>query len=320
MITKMLRNICLAALVATPVLAADYPEKPVRIVVPYNAGGAVDYVGRIAAAGLSEALGENFVVENRAGASGSIGIQHVSSSVPDGYTLLMTSVTSNAITSALKPESAGYDLKTDLAAVGIVGRVPLLLVAAGNVPAENVEELIAHAKEQDVPLSYASSGVGSTEHLGAMVFAEAAGVELEHIPYTGGAPAMADVVAGRVSLMVATVPTALPQIEAGKVKPMVLALPDRVSSLPNVPSAPEAGLDTFNVASVYGLLAPAGIDTAALATLQDALSGVVTSDDFATQMSERGIVPATETPSETADTYANEVDTWRARISNIEMQ
>ena len=320
MIRKLIQSVGLAALIATPALAADYPDKPVRIVVPYNAGGAVDYVGRVTAAGLSAALGENFVVENRAGASGSIGIQFVSTSAPDGYTLLMTSVTSNAITSALKPDSAGYDLKTDLTAAGIVGRVPLMLVAAENVPVNSVEELIAYAKTQERPLTFASSGVGSTEHLGAMVFAEAAGIELEHIPYTGGAPAMADVAAGRVQLMVATVATALPQVETGKVKALVVAMPDRIPSLPDVPSATDAGLDSFNVASVYGLLAPAAIDPAALEALKAALHGVVTGEEFAKQMSERGILPATETPDQTADVYANEVDTWWARVANVEMQ
>lgn len=317
---KTLRTICLAVLVATPAMAADFPEKPVRIVVPYNAGGAVDYVGRVTAAGLSKALGENFVVENRAGAAGSIGIQYVASAKPDGYTLLMTSVTSNAITSAIKPESAGYDLKQDLTPVGIVGLVPLLLVAANNVPANTVEELIAYAKSQDQSLTYASSGVGSTEHLGAVVFGEAAGIELEHIPYTGGAPAMADVVAGRVQLMVATLPTALPQIEAGMVKALAIALPERVATLPDVPSAPEVGLDSFNVASVYGLLAPKDIDAAALDTLKTALHGVVTDAAFAAQMNERGIVPSTETPDQAAAAYAKEIDVWSERISKIEIE
>lgn len=318
----MIRTI-LAALAATaafsaPAIAEGFPEQPVRIVVPYNAGGTVDYVGRVTAAEMGKLMGENFVVENRPGASASIGNQFVANSAPDGYTLLMTSVTSNAITTAMDPDKAGYVLKDDFAPVGAVGRVPLMLVAANNVPADTVEDLIAHAKAEEYPLTYATSGIGSTEHLGALVFADAAGLELEHIPYTGGAPAMADLVAGRVSLMVATVSTALPQIEAGAIKPMVVALPNRISMLPDVPSATDAGLESFNVASVYGLLAPADIDADAMTALKAALQEAVTSEGFVAQMGERGIVPSTDAPEDAQSIYDTEVDTWSERISAVE--
>ncbi|NIY96160.1 tripartite tricarboxylate transporter substrate binding protein [Salipiger sp. HF18] len=318
MIKSFLRVLAASAALAAPALAQDFPNQPVRVVVPYNAGGTVDYVGRVTAAEMGKLMGENFVVENRPGASASIGNQFVANAAPDGYTLLMTSVTSNAITTGLTPETAGYALKDDFTPVGAVGRVPLMLVAANNVPADTIEELIEYAKAEDLPLTYASSGIGSTEHLGAMVFADAAGLELEHIPYTGGAPAMADLVAGRVSLMVATVSTALPQVEANAIKPMVVAMPDRIDMLPDVPSASDAGLDGFNVASVYGLLAPVGIDEAALTALKAALQQTVAGEAFVTQMGDRGIVPSTDAPEDAATIYEAEIDTWAERILAVD--
>lgn len=318
MFNSVLRVLAASVALATPALAQEFPTQPVRVVVPYNAGGTVDYVGRVTAAEMGKLMGENFVVENRPGASASIGNQYVANAAPDGYTLLMTSVTSNAITSALNPDTAGYVLKDDFAPVGAVGRVPLMLVAANNIPADTIEELIEYAKAEELPLTYASSGIGSTEHLGAIVFADAAGIELEHIPYTGGAPAMVDLVAGRVSLMVATVSTALPQLEAGAIKPMVVAMPERIDMLPDVPSATDAGLDSFNVASVYGLLAPSDIDEATMSALRSALQETVSSEAFVTQMGERGIVPSTDAPEDAGKIYEAEVDTWSERVLAVD--
>ena len=309
----------LASMLAVPVgFAQDYPTKPVRLVVPYDADGAVDYVGRVLAQHLSEKLGQQFVVENRAGASGSIGAQAVLAAPSDGYTLLMTSVTSNAITTAINPDSAGYDLKEDFVAAGIVGRVPLVLVAATNVPAQSVEELTAYAAEQSQPIPYASSGVGSTEHLGAVLFAQIAGLDLLHIPYTGGAPAMADVVAGRVPLMVATVPTALPHIEANAVTPLVVALEQRIDALPNTPSAQETGLDGFDVASVYGVLAPADIDPAIVEALNSAIADVAADETFSAKLLERGIVSSSNIATTYAEFYEGDVDKWRALVETVD--
>lgn len=310
------------ALFATtaPGLAEGFPSKPARIVVPYNAGGAVDYVGRVSAENLSRLFGQNFIVENRPGASAAIGIQYVRNAAPDGYTLLFTSVTSNAITAAMDPGAGGYDLKTDLHPVGIVGRVPLVLVANASVPATTVAELIDYAKTSGQPLAYASSGVGSTEHLGALAFAQAAGLELRHIPYTGGAPAMTDVAAGRVPLMVATLPTAQPQIEAGTIRALAVAVDERVQNLPDVPTAAEAGLDGFSVASVYGLLAPAGIDADVLAALREKLAATVASPDFAQKMLDRGIIPNAQVIDDPDAAYAAEIDLWAGLVVQIETE
>lgn len=299
-------------------LAQDYPTKPVRLIVPYDAGGAVDYVGRVLAQHLSESLGQQVVVENRSGASGSIGAQAVLSAPADGYTLLMTSVTSNAITTAMSPDAADYDLLEDFVPAGIVGRVPLLLVAARNVPATTVDELVSHAGQQDQPLAYASSGVGSTEHLGAVLFGQLTELDLLHIPYTGGAPAMADVVAGRVPLMVATVPTALPHIDAESVTPLVIALDQRVEALPDVPSADEAGLESFDVASVYGVLAPAGVDASIVETLQEAIADVAADEDFSSQLAERGIVSSSNLTVSYDEFYRQDVNKWRDLVGSVD--
>ncbi|MEQ9811316.1 MAG: tripartite tricarboxylate transporter substrate binding protein [Azospirillaceae bacterium] len=308
-----------ASLAIVPVAAAqDYPERPVRIVVPYNAGGTVDFVGRVLAEHLSEHFGQQFVVENRPGASGSIGAQSVLAAAADGYTLFMTSVTSNAITTGLDPEAAGYDLIEDFVPAGIVGRVPLLLVAANDIPAESAEDLIAYANEQSQPLAYASSGVGSTEHLGAVLFGQIADVELLHVPYTGGAPAMADVVAGRVPLMVATVSTALPQIQANAITPVVIALEQRIDALPDVPSAPEAGLEGFDVASVYGLLAPVDVDPAIISTLNDAIAEIAADEAFSTTMLERGIISSANMSGTYAEFFQADVEKWHRLVESVD--
>ncbi|AMY70836.1 Bug family tripartite tricarboxylate transporter substrate binding protein [Frigidibacter mobilis] len=324
MLQKLLSGLTLTAMAlmtsAATVRADDYPSKPPRIVVPYNAGGAVDYVGRVSAEGLSKLFDQNFVVENRPGASAAIGIQFVKNAPPDGYTFLFTSVTSNAITAAMEPGAGDYDLKTDLQPVGIVGQVPLVLVVGASVPATTVAELIDYAKSQGTPLAYASSGVGSTEHLGALAFAKAAGIELRHIPYTGGAPAMTDVVGGRVPLMVATLPTAQPQIEAGTIKALAVAVDERVQNLPDVPTASEAGLEGFTVASVYGLLAPAGIDTHVLATLRENLATMVASRDFSQKMLDRGIIPNALVSDDPDGAYAAEIDLWHDLVAQIEAE
>lgn len=322
MLTKSLKMVAAVAIAlgsASPALA-EYPTKPVRVVVPYNAGGAVDYVGRVVAQDLSVVFDQNFVVDNRPGASASIGNQFVKNSRPDGQTLLFTSLTSNAITVAMEPETAGYDLEADFVSVGLVGSVPLVLVASGSLPVNSVSELIEYAKSQEQPLTYASSGIGSTEHLGALTFARAAGIELQHIPYTGGGPAMTDVAAGRVTLMVATLPTAQPQIEAGSIKALAVAMPGRVPALPDVPTAAESGLADFAVASVYNLLAPADIDPAVLSALREKLAEVVVSDAFQAKMTERGIVANLQIADEPDAAYLAEIESWRTRVAEIDTE
>ncbi|SMO86553.1 Bug family tripartite tricarboxylate transporter substrate binding protein [Paracoccus laeviglucosivorans] len=321
MTIRMLAAAAIAIATLAPTIsahAAEYPAKPSRIVVPYNAGGAVDYVARVVAEALGKGLGQNFVVENRPGASASIGIQFVTNARADGYTLLFTSITSNAITAAMEPDKVGYDLKADLQPVGIVGRVPLVLVTSQNIPANTIAELIEYSKEQEMPISFASSGIGSTEHLGALAFAQAAGIEMQHIPYTGGAPAMTDVAAGRVDLMVATLPTAQPQIEAGNIKALVIANDERVEILPEVPTAKEASLEGFDVASVYGLLAPAKIDAQALETLRGSLDEIAKSPEFAKMMLDRGIIPNAEVKADPDAAYSAELDLWRNLVAQIE--
>ncbi|AEQ50197.1 Bug family tripartite tricarboxylate transporter substrate binding protein [Pelagibacterium halotolerans] len=309
----------LASLLVTPALAQGYPEKPVRVIVPYNAGGAVDYLGRVLAQQLSEELGQQFVVENRAGASGNIGAQAVASSEADGYTLLMTSVTSSAITSALQPDTAGYNLDEDLEGVGMVGLVPFLLVSSAQTPAANFDEFLAYALEQGDALAYGSSGVGSAEHLGAELLAGIAGFEALHVPYTGAAPAMTDVVADRLPMMVATVPTALPHIDAGAVTPLVVALDSRIDSLPDVPSAPEAGIEGFDVVSLYGLLAPVGLSEDVKAALSEALSAVVEDSEFTTALEERGILPVEGGVESAQDMFLADVEKWYTRVKNTDL-
>ncbi len=301
---------------------ADYPDKTAKIIVPYSPGGAVDFVGRLVAKSLGEELDGNFIVENRDGASGNIGTQAAVLSRPDGHTLLMSALTSTAINTALRPDDVEFDLEEDLKPVAWIGEVPLVLIANQDVPVDDVDSLIDYAKDSSKPLAYSSSGVGSTEHLGAILFTQITDVDTLHVPFTGGAPAITAVVSGEVPIEVATIPTALPQIQEGNVKPLAVAMPDRLDVLPDTPTAEEAGVPDFQVSSSYVLLAPAAIEDDVRDALQKALSNIVKSEDFSKQLSDRGVIPSPEPVTDLGERYTAEIDKWHTLVkeANIEVK
>lgn len=300
--------------------AQDYPARPVQLVVPFSAGGAVDAVGRLVAQKLSDRLGKPVVVENRPGASGNIGAQGVARAPADGYTLLMAAITNYAINAPLQPAQVTYSLEKDLVPVGTVGNVPLILVVNPSVPANTLREFIQLAKSKPGQLTFASSGNGSTEHLAGELFKKIAGVDMLHVPYKGGAPAVADVMGGQVSAMVATTPNVLPNVKSNRLRALVIAMPSRNAQLPDVPAASEAGLPGFEVASLYGILAPAGTPQPVLDKLATELQAILKMPDTLERLQQIGVEASYSPPAESTRRISSEFAKWKKLIQDANIK
>ena len=237
--------------------AQDYPAKPVRIVVPYSAGGNADILGRTLAQKLGDALKQPFVVENRAGANGGIGTDFVAKSVPDGYTLLVTASGPITVNPTLY-KSVPYDALKDFAPISECAVYQYVLVTLATSPWKTIADIVAAARAKPGAVSYGSTGVGGGNHLSGELFALATGSQLTHVPYKGSAPALADLLGGQLSMMFDTVITSVPQIRAGKLRAFAVSSGKRASSLPDVPTMQEAGIKGFDISQWQGFLAPAG--------------------------------------------------------------
>ncbi|MCY7389105.1 MAG: tripartite tricarboxylate transporter substrate binding protein, partial [Burkholderiales bacterium] len=271
-----------------PATAQDYPAKPIKLIIPYPPGGATDVIGRIVALKLSEALGQQLIVDNRAGATGSIGAAAVATSPADGYTLLLGALTSHSINAALQP-NLSFDLAKDFVPIGVVGQVPLVFVVNPKVPVKTLKELMEYTKKNP-GVSYASSGNGSPQHMAGELFKSMTKLDMLHVPYKGSGPAMNDLIGGQVQSMIETMPAALPHIKSGSLRPLAVALPARSNNLPDVPTAAEAGLPDFIVTSMFGLLAPAKTPPAIIAKLTAALEKVLAAPDTQMRMEAQGVV------------------------------
>lgn len=290
--------------------SADYPNKPVRLVVPYAPGGATDVIGRLVAQQLSNSLGQQFVVENRAGAGGSIGAGQVAKSAADGYTLMLGAFTSHTINAALMPEMVPFDIKESFSYVSIVGRVPLVFVTHPSVPANNLTELIALAKEKPGELSFASAGNGSPQHMAVEMFQNQTGAQVLHVPYKGSGPALTDLVGGQINAMIDTVPAAQSQILAGNLRALGTTTPGRVSTLPDVPTAGEAGLPDFHVSSMFALAAPAGTPEEIITKLNDALKDILNTQEVKDSLLAQGTFATYTTPEDASTAIINEYEMW----------
>jgi tripartite-type tricarboxylate transporter receptor subunit TctC len=243
--------------VAATANAQTYPNKPVRMIVGFPPGGGTDVVARVISAKLQEWYGQAVLVENRPGATGTIGADAVAKSAPDGYTLIMGHVNSHGIAPNLF-KTLPYDAIKDFAAVSYVGYVPNVLAVHPSVNAKSVKELVALAKSQPGKMNYASSGNGSTQHLAGEMFKQLTGTDIVHIPYKGSGDAIKDLLAGTVNMNFDTMPPVLPHIQAGKLRGLAISTPKRLAQLPDVPTFVEAGITGFDVTNWYGVMAPGG--------------------------------------------------------------
>jgi len=296
-------------LAAAVSIAQSYPAKPVRLVVPFPPGGPADSVARILAQKLTDALGQNVVVDNRAGATGTIGAGIVAKSPPDGYTLLLG--TSNEL--AMSPglfEKLPYEPTRDFTPLSNVINFPNILVVNPHLPARSVAELVALARAKPGQLSFATSGIGSTNHLTGVVFQEIEKVKINYVPYKGGGPAVTDLMGGHVDTMFATMPSVVPYVKSNKLKALVLTDNKRWTALPEVPSAKEAGVPGLIVITWNGVLAPAGLPDAIVARLNTDIVTVANSTDMKERMRAQAAEIGTTSPEEFAAMLRNDYAKW----------
>ncbi len=290
-------SVALAALLlAGGAQAQSYPVKPVRMVVAYPAGGSIDIVARLVGQKLAEGFGQQFVIENRAGASGNIGTDYVAKAAPDGYTLLMGSAAALASNVNLYAKLP-FDPLRDFAPVILIVNQPNVLVLHPSVPAKTVKEFIALARSRPGKLNYGTSGTGSSQHMSGELFIMMTGINMVHVPYKGGAPALNDLVGGQVDLMFETVPTAMQFVHAGRLRALAVTSLRRSSMMPDVPTVEEAGLPGYELRGWIGLLAPAGTPKEIVARLHgEALKAI--GGDVRKRLTELGLDVAGGTPEQ----------------------
>jgi tripartite-type tricarboxylate transporter receptor subunit TctC len=281
---------CAVALFGSAAMAENYPARPVKIVVPFPAGGSNDIIARALAQKLSERTGQSFYVENRGGAGGNIGAEAVASSDPDGYTLLLTAPPPLTINAALYKELR-YDPAGAFAPVSLVASVPIVLVVHPSVEAKSVNELIALARAKPGSLSFGSSGNGSTNHLAGELLKSMAGIDILHIPYKGAAPAMNDLVAGHIPFMFDNMPAVLPQVKGKSINAIAVAGAKRASALPDVPTVAESGVPGFEASAWFGLVAPAKTPAPILAKLEGEIAAILKMPDVQKRFDELGAEP-----------------------------
>jgi tripartite-type tricarboxylate transporter receptor subunit TctC len=279
---------------------AQYPERPVTLVVPYPPGGGLDITARQIAPLLSKELGGQAVlVENRAGATGSIGASAVAKAAPDGYLLLWSSLTSHSIHGSLYGAHVPYDLEKNFAPVVVFGAIPLVFVVNPGVPAKNLNELIALAKAKPGSLAFASGGNGSVQHLAGEMFQRSAGIQLLHVPYKGIGPAVNDLIGGQVQLIVESLAATLPHIKSGRMRALAVASSQREATIPEVPTAAQAGLKGFEVTVKLFLLAPPGTPAPVVGRLNGAMKTIVENAAVKETLQKQAVVPMWQ-PSEEA--------------------
>ena len=314
----MRRLLVLLLLVSTGALAQSFPNRPVRIIVPFPPGGGTDVAARAVAPRMAEALGQNVVVENRAGAGSNIGTESVWKAPADGYTILLVS-SANAINATLTP-NIPWNLLRDFDPVALVLMNQSLLVVHPTVPVASVREFLALAKAKPATLTIASSGNGSSAHLGAELLKMMAGVNLVHVPYKGAAPALNDLIGGHANSMLVDVSVALPHVRAGKVKVLGIGSPSRFEGLPGVPTIAEAGVPGFEVSGVVGLSAPAGTPRDAIDRLNAAVQKALEAQDVRERLATFAFIPMGGPPERLAQVLRADVEKWARVIKSSNLK
>ena len=322
MASTYLRAVIVAAfstLLAAAACAQDkgsrsYPAKPVRLVVGYAPGGGVDIMGRLISQKLTEALGQQFIIDNKPGAGQNIGAEFVAKAPADGYTLFMSS-SALAINASLYPK-LGYDAVRSFAPIAVFAQSPNLLLVHPSLPANNAKEFIALAKKNPGKLNFSSSGSGSTQHLSGELFKLMTGIEMTHVPYKGSAPSLTALVSGEVEFAFNNIPSAQPFLQSKRLKALAITSRKRSPLLPQVPTLIESGMKDFDVAAWYGLLAPAGTPPEIVARLHDTVSATVKSRAFRDQLAQMGGDPIDESAKFFEDFLKEEIARWQKVIQS----
>jgi tripartite-type tricarboxylate transporter receptor subunit TctC len=297
-----------AAFGAAPLHAQDYPTKPIRMIVPYPPAGGTDIVARTLAEPLAKELGQPIVVDNRGGAAGNIGTDLAAKSAPDGYTMLFT-LSSHTINPKLY-DKLPFDVERDFIPISLAAFIPQILVAYPAVPANNIKELIALAKSQPGKLNYASVGTGSPGHIAGELFKLKTGVDMVHVPYKGGGPAVADTLGGQVQLLFVSMPAALQYVKAGRLKALAVTSDKRSAAAPDIPTIAESGVPDCVVNSWYGALVPAKTSPAVVYKLQAAFAKVLQRPEVKERLFAQGAEAASSTSAEFERLIRDELKQW----------
>ncbi|WP_375461497.1 Bug family tripartite tricarboxylate transporter substrate binding protein [uncultured Enterovirga sp.] len=319
------RRTLAAGLLACPALvsgarAQTWPTRPVKIIVPYPPGGSTDITARLVAEKLSQSLGQRFVIDNRPGAGGNVGMEVAASSPPDGYTLVVAT-TAHAINMTLFRQ-LNYDTRTSFEPIALLTENPLVLVVHPSLPAKTVAELIADAKARPGALNYASSGIGQSTHLAAELFCSMAGIRMTHVPYRGSAPGLADVVAGHVQLMFDTTQSALPQIEDGRVRALGITSAERLPIASNIPTVAESGLPGYEAIAWNGFVVPKGTPPDIVSRLNAEVVRAVTDPEIKARFTKLGATTRATTTDEFGRYLAAEIEKWGkvVRVSGAKVE
>lgn len=302
----------LAALVSSGVAAQEYPNKPIRLVVGYAPGGFTDVAARLVASDMQKRLGQSIIVENKPGATGTIGADLVSRADPDGYTLLLAHQNSNAVAPALF-KNLPYDVNTGFTPIALIANTPLLAVVGPKTQANNIQELIELAKNDSEGLRYGSSGVGSSQHFGAAIFMQETGVNMLHVPYKGSSQSLTDLMSGQIELNFDSPPPTLPLIQAGKLRALAITSNERSPLLPDVPTFAEAGVPGMEYTQWFGLVGPAGLPPEVVEKLNQSLNASLQSPEIRDRLIALGATPLGGSPEE----FSNAIKTDSAKFIDL---
>ena len=310
-----LLSIVLASAVAVAAAMAEtgedgWPERPLRLVVPFPAGSSTDIIARIVAQKLSHRLGQQIVIENRAGASGNIGADAVAKATPDGYTIGIATASTHAVAASLSP-NLPYDPIRDFAPVAMIGSQPYVLVLHPALPAHNLAELIALAKAKPGTLNYGSAGVASLAHLATELFASMAGVNIVHVPYKSSSQSMTDMITGRLDMQFATIAPSLPNIRAGQLRALVTSGKTRVAALPELPTVAEAGIAGYEAALWVSFVVPSDTPPKIIARLNREVNDVLESSDGTEALVAQGMAPEPGPPEALTERIRGDIEKWR---------
>ena len=318
MLRALMFSACALAACA-PAAAQQYPNQPIRVIVPFTPGGGTDFLSRTVAAKLSDSVKWNVVAENRPGAGGTIGITTAARAKPDGYEIVMGQVDNLAVAPSLYTKLA-YDPVKDFEPIGIVGEAPLVVVANKNGPYKSLKDLIAAAKKAPGTINYGSPGAGTITHLAAELLQLQAGIKLVHVPYKGSGPAMADLLGGQVPIIFTSIPSAAPQIKAGSAVPLAVTSAKRSPAMPDVPTIAESGYPDFDVRVWYGLLAPAKTPKPIIQTLNTELNKILALKDVQEALAAQGATAMPTTPAQFSQTIAADYKKWRSVIQSANVK
>ena len=312
---KPLLTCALALAVCAPAAAQTYPNQPISVIVPFTPGGGTDFLARTVANKLGADNGWTVVVENKAGAGGSIGIAEAIRAEPTGYKLVMGQL-DNLVAAPILYDRITYNAMDDLAPVAFVGSSPVILVTSVDSPYQTLADVIKAAKEAPGKVTYGSAGTGTTPHLIAEFFAGVADIDLQHIPYKGSAPALTDVIGGQIALLSSSIPSALPQVKSGKLRPLAVTSASRSPSLPDVPTIAESGYPGFDYATWYGLFAPKGTPESAVKVLNEKTNAVLGQKEVRDIMVAQGVEIEPDTAAALGNRLKTDLEKWKKTIAD----